>query len=415
MNRVIIIGAGASGLMAAICAAREHASVTVLEHNDRPGRKLLASGNGKCNLTNLRAEIGNYHTDNPELIRRCLSRFPVSETLHFFRELGLQFRDRDGWIYPASDQSVSVLQVLLMEAQHLHVKIKTQEEVTGIHKEADGSFLVSTATWNYPADKVILSCGSPASAVRGSSDTAQRIGQSLGLQTVPFLPSLVPLKIREPFSSRWGGCRVHAGISLLVDGKEVSCDCGEIQLTESGISGIPVFQVSHDAVLGLAEKKKTEAILNFWPDGGTGGFFAILREARTNSPWKTEEQLLAGLLPDRLIPVLTGICRKNGGSSSDLLQRLASLVCHFPVTIAGSAGIRQAQVCSGGISTKELTEELMCRRVPGLYVTGEALNVDGLCGGNCLQLCWSTGYIAGRSAAKTSCIREKSSFMINGT
>ena len=254
--------------MAAICAAREHASVTVLEHNDRPGRKLLASGNGKCNLTNLRAEIGNYHTDNPELIRRCLSRFPVSETLRFFRELGLQFRDRDGWIYPASDQSASVLQVLLMEAQHLHVKIKTQEDVTGIKKEADGSFLVSTATWNYPADRVILSCGSPASAVRGSSDTAQRIGQSLGLQTMPFLPSLVPLKIREPFSSKWGGCRVHAGISLLVDGKEVSSDCGEIQLTESGISGIPVFQVSHDAVLGLAEKKKTEAILNFWPDGG---------------------------------------------------------------------------------------------------------------------------------------------------
>ena len=152
--------------MDAICAAREHASVTVLEHNDRPGRKLLASGNGKCNLTNLRAEIGNYHTDNPELIRRCLSRFPVSETLRFFRELGLQFRDRDGWIYPASDQSASVLQVLLMEAQHLHVKIKTQEDVTGIKKEADGSFLVSTATWNYPADRVILSCGSPASAVR---------------------------------------------------------------------------------------------------------------------------------------------------------------------------------------------------------------------------------------------------------
>jgi predicted Rossmann fold flavoprotein len=399
LNRVIIIGAGASGLMAAICAARSHASVTVLEHNDKPGRKLLASGNGKCNLTNLRVGIENYHTEDPELIRRCLSRFPVSETLRFFRELGLQFRDRDGWIYPSSDQSSAVLQVLLMEAQHLHVKIKTQEEVTGIQKEADGSFQVSTETWHYPADRVILSCGSPASAVRGSSDTAQRIGQSLGLATVPFLPSLVPLKIREPFSSKWGGCRVHAAISLLVDGKEVSSDCGEIQLTESGISGIPVFQVSHDAVLGLAKKKKTEAVLNFWPDGGTEGLLDTLCEVRKNSPWKTEEQLLAGLLPDKLIPVLTGICKKKRGSSPDLLRSLAVLVCHFPVTIAGSAGIRQAQVCSGGISTKELTDDLMCRRIPGLYVTGEALNVDGLCGGNCLQLCWSTGCIAGCSAA----------------
>ena len=399
MNRVIIIGAGASGLMAAIFAARSHASVTVLEHNDKPGRKLLASGNGKCNLTNLRVGIENYHTEDPELIRRCLSRFPVSETLRFFRELGLQFRDRDGWIYPSSDQSSAVLQVLLMEAQHLHVKIKTQEEVTGIQKEADGSFQVSTETWHYPADRVILSCGSPASAVRGSSDTAQRIGQSLGLATVPFLPSLVPLKIREPFSSKWGGCRVHAAISLLVDGKEVASDCGEIQLTESGISGIPVFQVSHDAVLGLAKKKKTEAVLNFWPDGGTEGLLDTLCEVRKNSPWKTEEQLLAGLLPDKLIPVLTRICKKKRGSSPDLLRSLAILVCHFPVTIAGSAGIRQAQVCSGGISTKELTDDLMCRRIPGLYVTGEALNVDGLCGGNCLQLCWSTGCIAGCSAA----------------
>ena len=120
------------------------------------------------------------------------------------------------------------------------------------------------------------------------------------------------------------------------------------------------------------------------------------------------------MLPDRLIPVLTVICKKNVGNSLDLLQHLAYLTCHFPVTIAGSAGIRQAQVCSGGISAKELTEDFMCSRVPGLYVTGEALNVDGLCGGNCLQICWSTGFIAGRSAAKTSCIREESSFMSNG-
>ncbi len=158
MKRVVIIGGGASGMMAAIQAARAGAAVTLLEHNEKPGKKILATGNGRCNLTNLVQEPSRYRSSQPDFPWKIITQYPLEDTLAFFSELGIYTKDRNGWVYPYSDQAAGVAQVLELEARHQKVKIKTTEEVTDILRE-DGQYLVKTATWQYPCDSVIISSG----------------------------------------------------------------------------------------------------------------------------------------------------------------------------------------------------------------------------------------------------------------
>ena len=410
MSSVLIVGGGASGLMAAITAARCGATVTVLEQNEKPGRKLLATGNGKCNLTNLDLSGLCVRSEDPAFIHSVIAQFPPEEIVAFFNALGLRTIDRDGWVYPATEQATQVLELLLMEAERLGVKIKTREIVSGIRKELTETgkrrFLTQTATWEYASDTVILACGSPASAVKGSSDTAAVLAEALRLDFIPFLPALVPLKIRGNFASRWAGTRVYAKAMLVVDGEELLEDEGEVQLTEYGISGIPVFQLSRFAVRAIETGHDTRILLNFLPDLTEEELTDELMNRLQAHPDRSMAKMLVGLLPDRLIPVITG---EDSGrdlknlSLMELGQRMEELawhITHFEVEIRGAAALSQAQVCSGGIRTEELNEHMECQRIPGLYVTGEAVDMDGACGGYNLTWAWASGFAAGRDAAR---------------
>ena len=410
-REVCIIGGGASGLTAAIAAARRGAAVTVLEQNDRPGRKLLASGNGKCNLTNLCLDPGAYATDDPQLLRSCLNRFSVQDALRFFRDIGLEVHDREGWVYPVTDQAGSVLQLLLMEAERLRVRIKTQEIVQAVipadalsgTRDSDKSgqrWDIRTKGWTYQADAVILACGSPASAVRGSSDDTIRFANSVSLRFSPFLPALVPLKIKGSLPRKWTACRSHGSVSLYIDGQLSGSDTGELQLTENGISGIPVFQISRDAVRAAAEGRTVTAEISFLPDYTEEEAIQLLRGRRERRPDQNLAQLLTGLLPDRVISVVTAACGADCPP-----EKAARIITHFSLPIAGAASMKQAQICSGGILLQELTEDLACRRQEGLFACGEALNVAGPCGGYNLQWAWTSGWIAGEAA----CVRYHTS------
>ena len=284
-----------------------------------------------------------------------------------------------------------MLQVLLMEAEYLRVKIKTRETVTGIRKEKDGSFLVTTETWKYPGEAVLVSCGSPASKIPGSSDLAEKLADSLGHGFVPFYPALVPLKCRGSWFSRWAGTRVTGTASLYLNGECLRQETGEIQLTGSGISGIPVFQLSRYAVRALAEGCRVQILLDFLPDFSWEALRTYLRRRKEQCPYKDPRQLLVGLLPDRLIPVAAP-------PSADAEEILANIKA-FSLEVLGASSLGQAQVCSGGVPLSELTDSLESRRVPGLYFTGEAVDVDGACGGYNLQWAWSSGAAAGKSAA----------------
>jgi predicted Rossmann fold flavoprotein len=398
--------------MAAIMAARVGAKVTILEANEKPGRKLLATGNGRCNLTNLHMDSFIYRGNDTEFIRKVISHFDQQKVLEFFAELGLLTINRSGWIYPRTEQSSAVLDLLLMEAANLRIKIKTNEKAEKIYKEMapDGGtrFMVKTGTWQYNADTVILACGSPASEVRGSSDDLNGFADFFGIAREEFLPALVPLKVKGDFTGRWAGTRTRASVTLLVDGQKTVKDTGEIQLTDYGISGIPVFQISRFAVHACREKRLVEAVLNFFPDFTEEELRDELANRASNRPEKTASQMLVGLLPEKLIPVFyTELCNRSGmdvrnlsaGQLSDWLERAAYCLRHFKVKITGPASLGQAQICSGGVLTSELLESMESRKVSGLFFCGEGVDADGPCGGYNLQWAWSSGYTAGVSAA----------------
>jgi predicted Rossmann fold flavoprotein len=390
-RRVVIIGGGASGLMAAIQAARNGASVTVLERNDRPGKKLLVTGNGRCNLTNLTREKTCYRGGGQDLAWKATEKFTPADTISFFSSLGIYTQNRNGWIYPNSGQASSVLQVLLLEAMYRKVKIKTRETVLEVKKEGK-LFLTRTETWTYESEAVILACGSPASQVEGSSDAALAIAGGLGHRTIPFLPALVPLKGQGRNFPKWAGVRVHAAAELYVSGKQVCREEGEVQLTDYGISGIPVFQLSRYAVCAAQSGENAVVSLDFLPGYERDSLRGYLEWRREQCPYKTLQQSLIGLLPDRLLPLVA--------PEEEDLSAVTDRIKDYPVIIRGAASLGQAQVCSGGVCAEELTENMESRLVPGFYVTGEAADVDGACGGYNLQWAWSSGAAAGMHSAK---------------
>ena len=391
MKKVVIIGGGASGMMAAIQAARTGAAVTLLEHNEKPGKKILATGNGRCNLTNLVQEPSRYRSSQPDFPWKIITQYPLEDTLAFFSELGIYTKDRNGWVYPYSDQAAGVAQVLELEARHQKVKIKTTEEVTDILRE-DGQYLVKTATWQYPCDSVIISCGSSASNVEGSSTTGYELAEKLGHTVVKPLPSLCGIRGKDNYYAKWAGSRMDGRITLEIDGETVGEEQGEILFTEYGISGIGVFQLSRYAVRGTDEGKIATYHLDLMPQLTKEELVKLLLDRQQAGSYKNPQELLIGLLPRKMIDVLV----KKTYEPEKIAERLKD----WPVPVKGAYALQQAQICSGGVDPRELTEQLESRLHPGIYFTGEVIDVDGPCGGYNLQWAWSSGAVAGRAAAE---------------
>lgn len=391
MKKVVIIGGGASGMMAAIQAARTGAAVTLLEHNEKSGKKILATGNGRCNLTNLVQEPSRYRSSQPDFPWKIITQYPLEDTLAFFSELGIYTKDRNGWVYPYSDQAAGVAQVLELEARHQKVKIKTTEEVTDILRE-DGQYLVKTATWQYPCDSVIISCGSSASNVEGSSTTGYELAEKLGHTVVKPLPSLCGIRGKDNYYAKWAGSRMDGRITLEIDGETVGEEQGEILFTEYGISGIGVFQLSRYAVRGTDEGKIATYHLDLMPQLTKEELVKLLLDRQQAGSYKNPQELLIGLLPRKMIDVLV----KKTYEPEKIAERLKD----WQVPVKGAYALQQAQICSGGVDPRELTEQLESRLHPGIYFTGEVIDVDGPCGGYNLQWAWSSGAVAGRAAAE---------------
>lgn len=401
-RKICIIGGGASGLIASIMAAREGGEVTLLEHNEKTGRKLLATGNGRCNLTNIHQEPSCYHSLSKNLAWEILQGFSLQDTIRFFSQIGIYTKNKEGCLYPASMQASSVQELLEMEARYRKVKIKCKEHVKEIQKKGQG-FQVITETWSYPADKVILAAGSRASSIQGADGSGYELAESLGHTMIPPLPALVPLKGKGNWFSKWAGVRTEGRVFLLADGHIFDQSKGEIQLTDYGVSGIPVFQISGRAVRLIAEGVKTSLLLDFLPDFELAGLEAFLKTRQQQCPYKSVKQLLIGLLPEKLAEVLTM-------GNPDILQ-LAGKIKEFSLEIKGSKSYEQAQVCSGGVPLEEIYPETMeSRKIPGLYLAGEILDTDGICGGYNLQWAWTTGALAGKSAAGANGVKGEEDF-----
>ncbi|EET61585.1 flavoprotein family protein [Marvinbryantia formatexigens DSM 14469] len=402
MKKIIVIGAGASGMLAAITAARQGASVTILEGMEKPGKKLLITGSGRCNLTNLRQEITCYRGADSAFISGILRQLPVKDTLAFFRELGLLTVSRDGYVYPVTGQASSVLEVLLLEIRRLGIKLKCTEKVTAIRRE--DKLLVKTAGWTYEADAVILAAGSKAAPATGSDGSGYSLAKSCGHSLVTPREALVPLAIRESWVKKLSGLRMQASVTL-----EGHTETGELQWTDTGISGIVVFQLSRYAVCALAKQQEKQISgvpvqLDLLPSVSGEALLSHLQQLQALRDGRSAESLLAGVLAKKAAgPLLqaAGISpsekaeRLDGGA----LQRLVKVMKQLTLTVSGCRSFEQAQVCQGGVRHTEVdAQTLESKKMPGLYITGELLDVDGICGGYNLQWAWASGFAAGRAA-----------------
>lgn len=410
MKQVAVIGGGAAGMTAAIAAAYNGASVVIIEHGEKLGKKILATGNGRCNFTNVRQEPECYRSENPDFPWKVLKKFGVQETVSFFLKLGIYSRNRNGYLYPHSDQASAVQETLQTEVNRLGIEVMTETECLEICPKKSG-FVIRTNHGTVRADRVVLSAGSKAAPSTGSDGSGYQLAKMLGHRIVPVLPALVQLRCEGKFFKKIAGVRVQGKVALYADEAWMAEDIGEIQLTQYGISGIPVFQVSRYAACALREKKNVKAVLDFMPDFEKDTFLAFLHTRIQQRPQKRLDEFFTGLFHKKLSAFWITCSRIDPGTPVGKLKdadisRLAVLVKSFSLRVTETNSFEQAQVCCGGIDTQEVDPEtLESSYIPGLYFAGEILDVDGMCGGYNLQWAWSSGFVAGSRAA--GCQDEK--------
>lgn len=404
MRKVAVIGGGAAGMMAAVTAASDGARVILLEHKDRIGKKILSTGNGRCNFTNTHQEPLCYHSEDPLFPWGIIEKFDARKAISFFLQLGVYSKNRNGYIYPNSDQASAVLDAFRMELDRLHVDIRTDIHIRDINSGKKG-FSIHTDKGNIHADRVILCTGSKAASVTGSDGSGYDLAKRFGHRLIPVLPALVQLRCEGNFFKAVAGVRVNGRVSIWSEGDCIAKDTGEIQLTDYGISGIPVFQVSRYASKLLYEKKEVKAVLDFMPDFTEEQTRAFLSARAKMRPEKPADMFLIGLFHKKLSDLWMRLShiprdRKAGTLTENEINCLVRLIKHFEVTVKATNSYEQAQVCCGGIDTAEVDPEtLESRYVPGLYFAGEILDVDGMCGGYNLQWAWASGRTAGKEAS----------------
>lgn len=399
MSKVVVIGGGASGLVAAIVASQKQ-EVILLEANDKCGKKILLTGNGKCNYWNDDIDISNYQSDDLSILDQIISKENQEETLSFLEKLGIYPKIKNGYYYPYSNQATSVKTLLLNELERRNVKIIYNFKVESIKKQ-NNRFLIQSSNQEIIADKVILATGSCACPKTGSDGSGYQLAKSLGHHTNLITPALVPLIGKDACLKDWNGVRCEAKLSLYVEKEKVTEEQGEIQLTDYGISGICTFNISGIATRNLEYKRKVEVKINFLPNLEES-FYDWFSNRNQELPNHTVEELLESLLPYKLMFVLlkkAGVNRDDSWNhlSEEKKKNLSNAIESFPLVITSSESFERAQVASGGISLKEVNPNTMeSMIIPNFYLVGELLDVDGKCGGFNLAFAWISGYLAGK-------------------
>ena len=397
-----IIGGGAAGMAAALAASEcENARVILMERQARLGRKLSATGNGRCNLSNIHASQGGYHGDDPHFSEYALSRFPPEETLEWFSGLGLYtVTESSGKVYPYSDQANSVVDVLRFSLNCFNTQVLTDFEVLKVKKSGD-VFLVTSKDRTLEFDKLIIACGGLAGTKLGGTMSGYKLLRAFGHKCTKLRPALVQVKTSWPGISALKGVRANCHAAIWHNGQLHRESVGEIQFTEFGLSGPVIYEISRDACQGSGD---WECRLDFLPDLPAQKLMRPLMMKRNSN--LTAEDLFTGILHNRLGRVLV----KEAGIRANIpifdlydsqLKDVITLAKGFTVSLTEPLGMDAAQVTAGGIVTREFDPTTMeSKLVPGLYACGEVLDVDGDCGGYNLQWAWSSGRLAGLSAGK---------------
>ena len=385
--------------MAAALTAAENSDALVLlfERQARLGRKLQATGNGRCNLSNIHAGVGGYHGQQPDFVKPAMSRFDPEETLQWFRSMGLfTVSEPSGRVYPYSDQANSVVDVLRFALEKPNIRVNTGAEIGKIRKEGNGF----SVDGEY-CDRLIVACGGLAGSKLGGTMSGYQLLRSMGHRMTKLRPALVQLKSSWSAVAALKGVRANCHAAIYHDGSLHSQSTGEIQFTEYGISGPVIFEISRDACQGAGS---WVCRLDLLPEISEEALYAELRR-RTGTVLPTQE-LLTGILHNRLGRVVSKAAGLSlNGAAADLTQQDLQAVCtavkSFEVPLTEPMGMDSAQVTAGGILTEDFDPCTMeSKLVPGLYACGEVLDIDGDCGGYNLQWAWSSGRCAGYHAGK---------------
>lgn len=404
---VLVVGGGPAGMLAALAAAGRGASVTLLDRMDKPGKKILVTGNGRCNITNARHSPTRYHGAPAAFTETVLRSFPVDQTLNFFKSLGLPcVEEEEGRVYPSCGQASAVVEVLRFEMERRNVRVHCGADVHRLTR-AGGAFKAETKDGRaFAADRVIVAAGGKAGPQWGSDGSGLELVKALGHRVTPLFPVLVQLNLRAGFLKAVDGVRFDGAAAVLDQGRVVREETGEIQLTDYGASGIPVLDLSRSAGECLLRQREPVLELRLFPGRSPQDLLADIEHRLSSRPDETLDRALVGLVHANLLPVLlqaAGYKNKHLAcrhAPPENARRLAELLKSWTAPITGTQPWSRAHVTAGGVDAAELNAATLESKIlPGLFLAGETIDVDGDCGGYNLQWAWSSGNAAGVHAA----------------
>ncbi len=407
MKKIAIIGAGASGLIASIVSAKDGMSVVVYEKNDKIGKKILATGNGRCNITNREIEISNFHGLNPQFAKSTLSQFNFRKCEEFFNSIGIEFKEGEkGRLYPMSLQSSSVVDLLVYEAKRVGVIFKLNSYVENIEKRED-KFLIKTQNSSDLFSKILIATGGLATPSLGSSESGYEFAKIFNHNIIKPFASLVQVVSNTSFLKLVSGVKINGFIKVLIDKKEVNSTYGDILFTNYGLSGSAVLDISRSVSLGVLQKKNIEIILDLFSLLSKDELLSLLQKRVKFANDKNIEFWLEGLINKKL----TSIIVKNANLRSDIkfakelnkkdLLKIVYAIKNMKLNIIDTKGFKSAEVSAGGVDVRDINPQTMESKLQkGIFFGGEVIDIDGDCGGYNLQWAWASGFIAGKNMSK---------------
>lgn len=406
LKTVLVVGGGAAGMMAALAAAERGARVVVLERMDKAGKKILVTGNGRCNITNARQDLSRYHGAPASFTETVLKSFSLAKTLEFFKSIGLECVEEDeGRVYPSCGQASAVLSAMRFEMERRNVHVHCGAEVHRLAFDGHGCLAETKDGRTFKADRVIVAAGGKASPQCGSNGSGFDLVKSLGHRLCPPFPVLVQLNLQAPFLEEVDGVRFNGAAAVVSQGKVLREELGEIQLTDYGASGIPILDLSRTAGECLLAKRDAFLELRLFPNRSPQSLLEEVQNRLSSRSDETMERALLGLVHSKLLPALivaAGYKNKHVPCRLSVVENarnLAHLLTRWKLPITGTQSWNRAHVTAGGVDSAEINPAtLESKIVPGLYLAGEIVDVDGDCGGYNLQWAWSSGFVAGNAS-----------------
>jgi predicted Rossmann fold flavoprotein len=408
-HEIIIIGAGASGMIAALTAKDSGKDVALIDGSNRICKKILITGNGRCNITNTDQNLSRYHSNNSYFFKDILSNFTYKNTFDFFASIGLPLTTQEnGKAYPMSFQASSVVDILKIAAEERNIPIYLNSKVKSIIRK-NNNFKIICNNQTFKCNKVILCTGGKSAANTGSDGSGFLIAQKLGHNIITPVPSLVQLKLKYNHLKALSGVKFNGECELIVDGKSMRKEYGEILFTDYGISGPPILQVSGIASRNLLYNRDVKLKVDMFPNFSKKQLIDFLENHFGLLGYRSTYSSFIGIINKKIIPIilkeanLSSIHKPTSDLTWNEKKNIYDILKSWTFTVYDTNSFRNSQVTSGGVDTQEINPlTLESKIIPNLYFAGEVVDVDGDCGGFNLQWCWSSGFIAGKSAAKSN-------------